>query len=294
MQSESTLLDYSCLSDIRAYRPIIGVDPEYVDLLAGEAHTCRDCAAPTHVVEGVDETSWGYPAAILTCDACGWWCQYAVGANRDGYFECERVPAALRTYKVADIEAPVNALRRELSKNPQLLAELNPTKMEELTGSILSDFMDCEVVHTGRTGDGGIDLLLLDGDTPYVVQVKRRISQQHGETVSAIREFLGATLLSGYRRGIYVTTATHFTPAAVSAAASAKSLKLVEKLHLIDQDRFLRLLRLISTKTRPNWGEFYAADIGERIHVTFRGEDSPCKWVQYDDSGNEIVDLSSL
>jgi len=202
------------------------------------------------------------------------------------------VPAALRTYQVGDIDAPVNALRRELTQNPKLLAELKPTKMEKLVGSILSDFMDCEVVHTGRTGDGGIDLLLLDGDTPYVVQVKRRISQQRGEAVSAIREFLGATLLAGHQRGIYVTTATHFTSAAVDAASLAKSRGLVEKLHLVDQDRFLQLLRLVSSKTLAPWQAFYRdekrAAIDDSFSVNFQGEHSPDEWVRYDEAGTLV------
>jgi HJR/Mrr/RecB family endonuclease len=194
----------------------------------------------------VFETDWGYPAAILACDRCGWWRQYSVGANLDGFYECERISAALRSYNVSDIQVPVAALRQELKNRSALLSDLNPTKMEQLVGSVLSDFMDCEVVHTGRTSDGGIDLLLLKSDTPYVVQVKRRLREGQGEAVSSIREFLGATLLAGYKRGIYVTTATHYTNAAIDAASAAKSRSLVKKLHLIDRDKFLRLLSLVS------------------------------------------------
>jgi restriction system protein len=104
---------------------------------------------------------------------------------------------------------------------------------------VLKDFMDCDVIHTGRTNDGGIDLLLLDGDAPYVVQVKRWEQRSRGEAVGAIREFLGATLIAGHNRGIYVTTAPHYTPAAIGAARQAKARKLVEKLHLVDRGRFL-------------------------------------------------------
>lgn len=294
MESDSTILDYSYLSDIREYRPLLGAsDPVEIDPLDGVSRTCRDCSSSLLEIDGVIETSWGQPAAILECDKCGWWCQYAVGFNRDGFYEWERVPAALRSYQIDEIDVPVQALRREITGNSKLLAELNPTKMEELVGSILSDYMDCEVVHVGRTGDGGIDLLLLDSDKPYVVQVKRRINQRSGETVSAIREFLGATLLYGHRRGIYVTTATHYTRSAVEAAAKAKSVGLIEKLHLVDQDVFLRLLRLVSTKTLPPWRAFYrdieGFDIDERIHVRFSGEHSPCTWLRYDEAGNEVV-----
>ena len=292
MASDSTILDYSCLSDIREYRPLLGAaDPRDIDPLDGVSRVCRDCSASLKELESVIETSWSDPAAILACDKCGWWCQCDVGFNRDGFFEWERVPAALRTYQVADIDVPVQALRREITGNSRLLAELNPTKMEQLVGSILSDYMDCEVVHVGRTGDGGIDLLLLNSDKSYVVQVKRRI-KQGGETVSAIREFIAATLLYGHRRGIYVTT-TRYTRPAAEAAAKAKELGIIEKLHLIDQEAFLRLLRLVSAKTLPPWRSFYrdveGFELGDPIHVRFRGEHSACTWVQYDEAGNEVV-----
>jgi hypothetical protein len=212
MQTESKLLDYSYLSEIRWYRPIVGeVDPASIDPLAGESRTCRDCSALLREVDNVYETAWSNPAAILACDKCGWWCQYSVGFNRDGFYEWEKVPAALRTYAVSDIEVPVNALRRELTKNLRLLAELHPTKMEELVGAILSDFMDCEVVHTGRTGDGGIDLLLLDGDTPYVEPRARRDGKRNsrvpgGHVVGRaptwhLRDNSDSLHLGGYRCG---------------------------------------------------------------------------------------------
>ena len=282
----TAILDYSSLSEIRAFRPLINVDPRDVDPLAGEDRTCACCSGPLTEVEEVSETAWGDPAAILACPACGWWCQYAIGSNRDGYYEAERVPAALRTYSVADIEVPLDALRRELSRRSGILEELCAKRMEELVGSVLSDFMDCEVIHTGRTGDGGIDLLLLNSDLQYVVQVKRRIVHNRGESVRAIREFLGATLLAGAKRGIYVTTATHFTPAAAEAAASARSLGLVEKLHLVDRTRFFRLLNLVSDHTLPPWRAFYrdaeGSALGDPIHVRFLGEHSPCDWVRDD------------
>jgi len=303
MTSESRILDYSCLSEIRTYWPLVGPDdPSLQEAIAGESYTCRHCRdprAPLKVVDDVFETAWSEPAAILTCDRCGWWCQYAIGFNRDGFYERERVPAALRTYAVGDIEVPVNALRRELAENPKWLAELNHTKMEHLVGSILRDYMKCDVVHTGRTGDGGVDLLLLDGETPYVVQVKRRLNEERGEAVSAIREFVGATLLAGYKRGIYVTTATHFTPPAEDAAVLAKTCGLVEEIHLVDQSRFLDILHLVSNKTLPPWKAYYrdkeGVDIEEEglLYVRFHGEGSPGKWIEYDEAGNAIVNLTS-
>src|SRR5258708_32697937 len=102
MPNKPQVLDYSQLSDFREYSAL-NTDPTEVTLLVGESRSCRDCAAPLREVADVFETAWGYPAAILVCDRCGWWCQYSVGSNRDGFFEWERTPAALRHYDVSDI-----------------------------------------------------------------------------------------------------------------------------------------------------------------------------------------------
>lgn len=290
------ILDYGDLSGFRFYRPLIGIDPREADPLAGASRTCSFCATPLEEVPEVSETAWHDPAAILACPACGWWGQYAVGPNRDGYYEWEHVPAALRTYAASDMDAPIDALRRELSRNPRTLERLHPTRTEELVGSVLGDFMDCEVIHTGRTGDGGIDLLLVQGEREYVVQVKRRGVPGRGEPVSVVREFLGAALLEGHDRGIFVTTATHFTPAARQAATRARSRRLVQKLHLVDRDRFLELLRLVSRKTLPPWKAYYRdvenADFEGPVSIRFHGEHSRCDWVDFDENGNEVVDLA--
>src|SRR5687768_8114802 len=116
MTNNHQILDYSQLSDFREYHPL-NTDPTEVDLLGGQSRSCRDCASHLREVPDVCETAWGYPAAILVCDRCGWWCQYSVGSNLDGFFECERIPAALRRYRVSDIEIPVAALRRELKNS---------------------------------------------------------------------------------------------------------------------------------------------------------------------------------
>jgi restriction system protein len=277
MASQKLILDYSQLSDFRESAPL-NTDPSAFDIWRIIEKKCRDCGASLDHSTEVSETDWGDPAAVAACNACGWWCQYAVGFNRDGFFEWERVPAALRRYDADDIQAPVDALRRELWNRSAALSDLNPTNMEKLVGSILSDFMDCDVVHTGRTGDGGIDLLLLDGNLPYVVQVKRR-SRTQGESVSAIREFVGATLLAGYRRGIYVTAAPHYTSAAIGVARQARTRGLLEKLHLLDRKRFLRILHLVSTKTLSPWQAYYRdQNQGERerhITVRFHGQNYP-------------------
>ena len=85
----------------------------------------------------------------------------------------------------------------------------------------------------GFKKDGCSELILLDSDIPVAVQVKRRLERKT-ESVSAIREFLGAALLRGHRRLIYATTARSYSDEAKTAAQQAVALSLVESYELIN------------------------------------------------------------
>jgi hypothetical protein len=102
MPRKPKLFDYSQLSDFREYAPL-NSDPTDFDVSRVTEKNRRDCTTPLDLISGVDETDWGYPAAIVVCNNCGWWCRYSVGSNRDGFFEWERVPASLRRYDISDI-----------------------------------------------------------------------------------------------------------------------------------------------------------------------------------------------
>lgn len=78
-------------------------------------------------------------------------------------------------------------------------------------GRILAGAHDCEVHQLGYTRDGGIDLILLDGDDQIAVQVKRREDHRKAEPVTGTREFLGAALLASHDDLIYVSNAERFS-----------------------------------------------------------------------------------
>jgi hypothetical protein len=130
--------------------------------------------------------------------------------------------------------------------------ELNPRKMEELVGSVFRDYYGCEVRHVGRTGDGGIDILLIEAESEVVVQVKRRISKRAAEGVSLVREVVGATLLSGRHQAAIVTTGS-FTRGSKDAAESAVALGVLQRLELIDMARFIEMLNLTSKAVELPW-----------------------------------------
>lgn len=67
-----------------------------------------------------------------------------------------------------------------------------------------------------------------------------------------MREVLGATLLSGRQRAAIVTTG-HFTRGARQTAAQAVEIGVIQKLELIDIDRFANMLRLMANANKPTW-----------------------------------------
>lgn len=198
------------------------------------------------------------------CTSCGWWevkTYHESGTFFDNGFD-ERIRdvdikhAILKSYALEDVSLPVTTLRRVLNSKTDYIYEIHPQKMEELVQSVFEDFYDCQVEHCGRSHDGGIDLILLDSDKPAMIQVKRRTKPNSVEAVSLVREFLGAVLLSGSRRGIFVTTANHFSLPSVEAASQAITMNLVQEFELYDLDRFLSVLNLVDDKVPQRWKQF--------------------------------------
>lgn len=56
---------------------------------------------------------------------------------------------------------------------------------------------------TGYSNDGGIDLILNDNKSTIGVQIKRT---KNNIKVEQIRAFLGAMVINGYSKGIYIST----------------------------------------------------------------------------------------
>jgi restriction endonuclease Mrr len=116
--------------------------------------------------------------------------------------------------------------------------------------------MDCEAIHIGGPNDDGIDLILIDGERQYVVQVKRRAAADAVESVQGIREFVGAMLLQGFVRGLFVTTAPRFSLRARRTAQLAEDRKLVESIELVDSARLIDVCKLTAVGERQPWKRF--------------------------------------
>lgn len=103
---------------------------------------------------------------------------------------------------------------------------------------------------TGYSNDGGGDVILEDGSGARIgVQVKR---QKGFVEVEQIRAFLGALMLGGYTRGVYVS-ASRFSRGARKAARL--STQTVMPIELVDAGRFFDMLGYVQLRHRPRPGD---------------------------------------
>src|ERR1044072_3699337 len=135
---------------------------------------------------------WG-AVAVWACSAGGWWeLQEDTGMElwEQSSSQTTLLHAILASFDPTSVSTPVSVMRSAVRKNPGLLHKIHPRKLEELVASIFSDFFACEVQHVGKSNDGGIDLVLVNSDSPTLVQVKRRQDPRPAESVATVREFL--------------------------------------------------------------------------------------------------------
>lgn len=231
----------------------------YCKIEAAVVHNTGNRDAEPDMYEGYDSPrndTW-YAKAWL-CQ-CGWWevesiQKHTMDVLNSVRFQIEQ--ASLRRFNPSSADAPTTALRSYLVKNPKSLNYLNPRRMELLTQSVFSDFYNCEAVHCGRSHDKGVDLILVDSDSPIAVQVKRRGENSPAEAVSVVREFLGAFLLEGFRKGVLVTTAYDFSSEAWKAAKRAVTKDFVDSFELVNREEFLQRLKLVADGEQSYWKEY--------------------------------------
>jgi restriction endonuclease Mrr len=159
-------------------------------------------------------------------------------------------------------------LRNALLANPALIDAVSTKKTEQLVGSVFADFFNCDARVVGRSGDGGIDLVLVLADSEIAVQVKHRDQGSHhwrAEPVATVREFLGATILSGHRRAVFVTTAQRFSRGAEEAAVRAVTTGHVTQYELFDASALFDALRLTSSCIHAHWEDNFPSVITAQV-----------------------------
>lgn len=211
-----------------------------------------------------------YHRRVKYCRNCGWWTgqdEYKAVAgyatSDEGEWGTSLVEGILRYFDVDSLEIPLEVLRSHIRKKPEILYKIHPRKLEELVGSIFSDFFDCEVKLTAQTVDRGIDLLAIRGDANYLVQVKRRSKPSATERVEVIRELAGVLLISGEAKGIVVSTAKKFSKQAVSEANSPHLFARGYRIELITYSDLLRILNVVVDRSdyKPPWISYLDSEL---------------------------------
>ncbi len=212
--------------------------------------------------------------AAYECN-CGWWSvsqSYGQMSCGNNFKQTEVViRGILRRFDCTSLSLPLDVLRRALLDKGELLNAIHPRKMEELVKSVFEDFFHCEVEHCGRSGDGGVDLALVLSDRPLIVQVKRRRDQSAVESVSAVRELLGAAVVRNVQQVIFVTSADHFSRQSTDEAQIALLRGAVSRFELIDRHRFLASLHLIQdARSKPWWNHLLTTEMEKRRQASMQ------------------------
>ena len=118
---------------------------------------------PDGVLSGVD---------VRICDNCGWWDTEeqlkVIQEEGSSHYEAPTVHrrAVLRQFDVAGSDVPIASLRDYLTRHPSQLSHVSPRALEKLVADVFRETMDCEAIHVGGPNDGGIDVVLIVGDSP--------------------------------------------------------------------------------------------------------------------------------
>ncbi|MFZ5905298.1 MAG: restriction endonuclease [Chloroflexota bacterium] len=101
--------------------------------------------------------------------------------------------------------------------------DVSPTEFEQATGELFRQ-KGFEVTHSGKTGDGGVDLTMTKGGLKFIAQCKRYTTEPIGEPI--LRDFYGALVHQRADHGYFVTT-SRFTKPAIDFAKN-KPITLVD------------------------------------------------------------------
>lgn len=186
---------------------------------------------------------------LWVCPSCyywQWYCEYHTNLLAE-YFYPDYWNRSFAVSQLAafsgDLPEEFTAeMAQQLRRNPVLWHSMSPKNLEKIVRDIFrANFTDCEVLHVGSPGDGGMDVLMIDNDERrWMISVKRREKPEKGEPVSTIRDLIGAMVLEGGSIGVIASTADHFTTAAKRAVQKAATRG--HLIHLLDRGRLNRLI----------------------------------------------------
>lgn len=195
---------------------------------------------PDSYFEIVDNEPSDIYSYCYACEFCGWWIadyRGLIGAKNMDWEVIAGVSAVLENFDISDMSTPIRDVRSFLSGRYETRNILHPIKYEEVVSSVFSD-LGYGVKLTSYNHDNGIDILLENGSDCIGVQVKRTKNKIQVDT---IRSFVGALILGGFTKGIFVTTSDFTKGSKVIANLASKSVIPIE---LWDASNFLEVLQV--------------------------------------------------
>lgn len=226
---------------------------------------CSLCKKPAKSVYSksksfVDGRDFWWHIEIWECQNCGWWeCEDHYLDEDDlidsvnSYHTVKLYHSIVKTFDIDSKHIPTNTLVNELKKDTNLTFKINPHKFEQVAKHVFSAYYNCDVKHVGRSHDGGIDLYIIDSDDPILVQVKRRESSTAVESISTVRDFLGAMFINNSRRGIILSTAKRFSRISQQTADTLIANNRLDLFELHDFNSFCSMLDVIKKDTDCSW-----------------------------------------
>ncbi len=197
---------------------------------------------------------------LCRCGYCGWWKLLNLNDVSHGFgkVDVRSKTAIVKRFPVSSLEVPLRALRGFLGKHPNHMAYVNPNVFEKLMADCLRDaYFPCEVVHVGRSDDGGIDLkLVITDDVCYLVQVKRRKNLDKKEGVEVVRSLNGVLFKEGIPKGMVITTARAFTTRALESTTIKTPTAVPYDMKLLAFDEVKSMLKLTPVLPYEPWKRY--------------------------------------
>ena len=232
-------------------RPRVICDLPRLTSLPTRARTCYHCGVQMTEIEKYNEGPGGSDrsaAELLEyCARCKFWQVHGV---RSEFYEARStlvanfyisvLSAKIREFETEYPDGTLSEISQWLRRRPDKYNSMTPRYLELLVTRVFDNIgLYAEVHHVGRPGDGGVDVLLVDGQAnSWLVQVKRREDARSSEPVSTIRNILGSMVVQKARHAVIVSTADRFTLQAqretAQAAESSFIVELVDR-HALDR-----------------------------------------------------------
>lgn len=263
---EHTILEESACPFCQS--PLMGVQIDSEDLPKHWVDTYLTEESPRAMgkASGPRDDLMGAECEVRFCSSCGWW-STVLDVTWKYTGEIYGAGAALRNLDLEDISIPLQEVQDYLLVQNQARFNVSPHVFEDVVGSVFSN-LGYKVVVTGKTGDGGIDAIMQSPTDQVVgVQVKRYKDSIEAEQ---IRSFLGALVLGGFTKGVYVTT-SKFRRGAHAAAAKAEETAGLP-IELYDADRFLDALRIAQKSSYRDYDP--KALVASIRHLNYAGGDA--------------------